>query len=219
MKNDLLLFLDESGDHLLTWKDPDYPLFVLSCIIVRPSDYIEVIIPALGKIKVKYWGHEGVVLHSSEIRRQEGLFGILRNRDTRECFMDDLRQAITCLPYGLTVAIIDKRKPSIGNVSNPYSLALHSCLKQAQQIMPGAPVYKVIAESRGTREDAELISEADSLPIIVAPKRGNLAGLQMADLCAYPCGRHYLNPMRNNRAWDDVAQKMRGGSASWEILK
>lgn len=219
MKNGLLLFLDESGDHLLTWKDPDYPLFVLSCIIVRPSDYIEVIIPALGKIKVKYWGHEGVVLHSSEIRRQEGLFGILRNRDTRESFMDDQRLAITCLPYRLTVAIIDKRRTSLVNVSNPYALALHSCLMQAQQMMPGEPIYKVIAESRGLREDAQLILEAGDLPIIVAPKRGNLAGLQMADLCAYPCGRHYLNPMRNNRAWDDVAKKMHGGSASWEIIK
>ncbi len=126
MAEDFLLFLDESGDHRLEWTDPDYPLFVLSCLIVRPIDYVGQVLPALGAIKVNHWGHEGIVLHSSEIRRQTGPFQILRNRETRDAFMGELGAALTRLPFRLAVAIIDKRRSPAGTATNPYALALHS---------------------------------------------------------------------------------------------
>lgn len=219
MAEDFLLFLDESGDHRLEWTDPDYPLFVLSCVIVRPIDYVGQVLPALGAIKVNHWGHEGIVLHSSEIRRQTGPFQILRNRETRDAFMGELGAALTRLPFRLAVAIIDKRRSPAGTATNPYALALHSCLRQARRIAPGMRLAKAIAESRGAKEDAALVAEGGDLPIIVAPKRANLAGLQLADLCAYPFGRHLMSPSRQSRAWDDMAGKIQAGTASCEIAQ
>lgn len=219
MTKDLLLFLDESGDHHLEWTDPDYPLFVLSCVIVHPADYVERILPGLGGIKVRNWGHEGIVLHSSEIRRQTGPFLVLRNRETRDAFMRELREAMINLPYRLTVALIDKRCARLGRADNPYKLALHSCLRQASEMIPGMQPIKVVAESRGAKEDSALMAEAETLPLAFAPKRANLAGLQLADLCAYPFGRHHLDPARPSRAWDDMAEKLRTGTATCEVIK
>ena len=40
--------------------DADFPLFVLSTVILERAAYIEKVIPALNRLKLRFWPHEGV---------------------------------------------------------------------------------------------------------------------------------------------------------------
>ena len=50
-----------------------------------------------------------------------------------------------------------------------------------------------------------------ALDIVIADKRANSEGLQLADLVARPAGLHVLRPQQPNRAWDVLAPKLFGG--------
>ena len=60
---DYVVFVDESGDHSLTSIDADFPIFALSFCVVSKADYIGTLVPAVQRLKFKYWGHDAVVLH------------------------------------------------------------------------------------------------------------------------------------------------------------
>lgn len=46
---------------------------------------------------------------------------------------------------------------------------------------------------------------------MLADKRSNSEGLQLADLVARPIGLHVLRPSRPNRAWDVLQSKLSTG--------
>ena len=48
--------------------------------------------------------------------------------------------------------------------------------------------------------------------IVIADKRTNSEGLQLADLVARPAGLHVLRPDQPNRAWDVLATKLFRGN-------
>lgn len=76
-------------------------------------------------------------------------------------------------------------------------------------------------DKRGAREDAEVELEfrrvcagnslVGSVPfeIVMADKKCNSAGLQIADLIARPVGRKILQPDQPNRAFDIIEPKFR----------
>ncbi len=43
-------------------------------------------------------------------------------------------------------------------------------------------------------------------PLVFKNKRDNIAGIQLADLCAHPCARHVLKPEQSNQAYDIVEE-------------
>jgi hypothetical protein len=45
------------------------------------------------------------------------------------------------------------------------------------------------------------------------PDDSGLARTQLADLCAYPCARHILNPARQNRPFEIVRKKVYSAAA------
>lgn len=83
----------------------------------------------------------------------------------------------------------------------------------------------VVFEARSAKEDKELELEfrrvcsgtnrarrALSLEIVVADKKSNSEGLQLADLTARPLGLHVLRPNQPNRAWDVIKNKLFTGN-------
>ena len=48
-------FIDECGDHSWTHINPEFPLFVLSTIIVERDLYVRKIVPAFANLKLRYW--------------------------------------------------------------------------------------------------------------------------------------------------------------------
>ncbi len=77
--SDFVVYVDESGDHNLNKINPDYLIFVLAFCIFHKNHYTEKIIPALAKFKFKYFGHDAIVLHEHDIRKQNGAFTFLAN--------------------------------------------------------------------------------------------------------------------------------------------
>ena len=87
-----IAYFDESGDHGLGNIDQDFPVFVLCGCLFKIDDYLSKDGPAFSKIKFDHFGHDAVVFHSHEIRKQVGPFQILQDARTRERFMDEISE-------------------------------------------------------------------------------------------------------------------------------
>lgn len=225
--SDYIVYVDESGDHGLDNMDATYPMFVLAFCIFRKTEYVAQVVPVFQSLKFKYFGHDLVVLHEHEMRKQEGPFRILLDRARREAFLTDLNGIVAAAPFTVVAAVIDKGrlKSQYARPENPYHLAVEFCLERLKYFLtdvraPAGQVH-VVFESRGRREDTELELEfrrvcANNLsgspfPFepVFASKGSNSTGLQLADLIARPIGRHVLSPEQPNRAYDIIATKLR----------
>ena len=224
--SDYVVYADESGDHSLTSVDADYPVFVLALCVFHKRHYSEKIIAAVEKLKFNYFGHDSVVLHEHEIRKQKGAFVFLSQRKVRDEFMASLSSIMEASNFVLIACIVDKHRlgKNEGASSNPYDIALGLCLEALGGFLTekGQQHLKthVIFECRGRKEDAELELEfrrigdlgnasapQAQLEIVFADKRTNLTGLQLADLVARPIGLSYLRPKQPNQAFELLKRK------------
>ena len=224
--SDYVVYVDESGDHSLASIDKDYPVFVLALCVFHKRHYAEKIIPAVEKLKFNYFGHDSVVLHENEIRKQKGDFVFLSHRPTRDEFMARLTSIMEASNFILIACVVDKlRVPRSGNAdTNPYHIALGICLEALREFLAekGQDQLKthVLVECRGKKEDAELelefrrICDGDNpgnleLPfdVVFADKKTNLTGLQLADLVARPVGLNYIRPSQPNQAFELLTKK------------
>lgn len=224
--SDFVVYVDESGDHSLASIDPDYPVFVLALCVFHKRHFAEKIIPAVEKLKFNYFGHDSVVLHENEIRKQKGEFAFLSHRPTREAFMGQLSSIMAASNFILIACVVDKVRTGklAGASTNPYHVALGHCLMALRELLAekGQDRLKtyVVVECRGKKEDAELELEfrricdgenasnlALPFDIVFADKKTNLTGLQLADLVARPVGLHHIRPEQPNKAFDLLKQK------------
>jgi hypothetical protein len=241
--SDYLAFLDECGDHSLTSVDKDFPVFVLSLVLLRRTDYGARILPAVNNLKLKHWDHEGVNLHSRDIRKAEGPFSILQNAARRTRFLADVSNLMATLPYELFIVGIrkDRLRDRYVRAANPYELALTfvmervlHCLEQRQQ-----RTLPLVAEARGQNEDSQLKATFYDLTtqgtgyvdssrfqrcrfaLQFQDKRKNIVGIQLADLCAHPAGRHILKPEQPNQAFDVIRGHVYEGGGrvrGWKVF-
>jgi hypothetical protein len=74
--------------------------------------------------------------------------------------------------------------------------------------------------TQGTRFIPAARFQRLNCPISFRRKTDNIAGLQIADLCAHPAARRVLNPAQPNQAWDLVCDRIyqRGGITGWKIF-
>lgn len=221
-----VVYVDESGDHGMQTLDANYPVFVLAFCIFHKRYYCEVVVPALEKFKFNHFGHDLVVLHEHEIRKEKGAFNFFQSRQHQQSFMNELTGIIDKSNFILVSCVIDKTalKERGGVTPNPYHLALGFCLETLHEFLQeknqdGSTTH-VLVECRGKKEDNELELEfrrmcdgenrlGVTLPfnIIFADKKTNSAGLQLADLVARPIGTHTLRPHQENRAFDVLKKK------------
>ena len=73
--SNFVVYVDESGDHGLQTVDANYPVFVLSFCVFPKRYYCDTVVPALQKFKFKHFGHDIVVLHEHEIRKEKAASG------------------------------------------------------------------------------------------------------------------------------------------------
>lgn len=223
--SDFVVYVDESGDHSLASIDKGYPVFVLALCIFHKRHYAEKIIPAVEKLKFNYFGHDSVVLHEHEIRKQKGDFAFLSHLPTRDAFMAQLSSIMEASNFILIACVVDKaRLGREGAASNPYHLALGICLEALREFLAEKQQDQlkthVIVECRGKKEDAELELEFRricdganpgnrSLPfeVVFADKKTNLTGLQLADLVARPVGLSHVRPGQANQAFEMLKRK------------
>jgi hypothetical protein len=161
--SEFIVFADESGSPVLTGGDPDFPVFVLSCILVRKSEYAKEIVPEFQRLKFDFLGHDQVVLHERDVRRQQKDFAFLQvDRALREDFLGRLSTLVEAAPIRVICAAIlkDKLKAKYQDPWSPYEIALHFCMERIfdQLIAEGeeGKLLHVIFEARGANEDREL---------------------------------------------------------------
>lgn len=221
-----IVYVDESGDHSLQNIDEQYPLFVLAFCVFHKRHYAETIVPALEKFKFNYFGHDQVVLHENEIRKEKGAFNIFRSRGEKHQFLNQLTDIIDHSNFILISCTIDKRDLKTQNEgnSNPYHIALGFCMETLYEFLKEKNQHEkkshVVVECRGKKEDAELELEfrricdgsnrlGMPLPfeIIFSDKKAMSSGLQLADLVARPIGLSILRPEQVNQAFDVLKHK------------
>jgi hypothetical protein len=82
--SDYIVFVDESGDHGLESIDPNYPVFVLEFCVFAKTDYSNKLVPALQRFKFEHFGHDQVILHEVDIRRDRKDFSFLKTKEKKE---------------------------------------------------------------------------------------------------------------------------------------
>lgn len=220
----ILVYLDETGDHSLEKEDKDFPLFVLTMFICDSETYSNEIVPLTYKLKFDHFCHEGVILHSREIRKAQKDFSFLLNPKLRQPFYERINEIMSDSKYTLIATVIKKQehKNRYGmSADNPYDLALSFSMERLLHLLEnrGEKEVSIIAEARGKKEDGEL--EKSFLRIITygtyycsrdrfkqinfrlcfKSKLMNIVGTQLADLAGYPIARHVLNPKKANPAF------------------
>jgi len=222
-----IVFADESGDNGSRSIDPDFPLFVLALCLFDVDYYIHKVCPQLQAIKFKYFGHDGVIFHERDIRKQLGPFSILREMSVRTDFQNDLSLLIDSLNFQIFAVIIDKRDYVSSSLaaSDMYSVAMEASLRQLNGYLDSAEARvkdtAMMFESRGTQEDRALenaFSHAATMGphrvrgrrfnFLCIAKRSNSLGLQLSDLVARPLGVATLRPDQPNRANDIILRKI-----------
>lgn len=243
--SDYIVFVDESGSPTLGNIDPDYPVLVLAFLIVRKDEYQSSIVPALQGFKFRHFGHDQVILHEREIRRDMGAFSFLKTLALKQAFLNELSDIMAAAPFSLVSVVIrkDLLQARYKSPENPYHLALqyglervHGFLCQQGQWQAGAksnPAVHMVVEKRGKNEDDELELEfrricdggnfkRDDFPfeIVFAHKQSNSSGLQLADLVARPIGMSVIRPAQPNRAFELLKPKLvriQGNTNGWGL--
>ncbi len=103
----------------------------MALCVFHKRHYAEKIIPAVEKLKFNYFGHDSVVLHENEIRKQKGEFAFLSHLPTRKAFMARLASIMEASNFVLIACVVDKTRlsRSEGANSNPYTLLWASAWK------------------------------------------------------------------------------------------
>lgn len=209
-------FLDETGDHGLSFVDENFPLFLLAGCVVQ-DDALITFENEIHALKMEFFKGEDVILHSRDIRKCEGPFQILFDLEIKARFYERLNAIIANTPFTIIGAAVNKKKhiEKYGkSARDPYALSLSFVLERLVFFLnraPGGGTADIIIEKRGQKEDAQLLSQYNAvydrgtyfvteiemktrvMNFTFKHKRENIIGLQLADLCAYPLARHVLS--------------------------
>lgn len=231
--SDYIIFADESGDHGLVSIDLQFPVFALVFCIFEKVRYLAEVEPAFRRLKFKYFGHDAIVLHERDIRKQRGAFAILTDPAVRTGFMEDVNALMADVPFEGYASIIDKTalKARYADPWNPYEVAMKFCMEKISNRLVAhrqrGRLTHVLFEGRGPVEDVQLelefrrvasnanpwgwravdFSRAPIEPKFV-PKAANLAGHQLTDLIARPLALSIIRPDQPNRAFEIVRNRM-----------
>lgn len=204
------IFLDETGSSSLKDISTNYPCFGLMIIICDQAEYIHTIVPKVVQLKYDFCMHEGVILHSREIRRRMDDFAFLNNPELRIRFMQRVDDLMGSSKYHIIATVIDKalhKKTYGAYAEDPYKLSVHFALERLHRFLKrnGQTEAVILAEARGRKEDRDLRQVFDNLlrtgtryesfsgikySLQFVTKARNIIGMQFADLVAYPIVRY-----------------------------
>lgn len=227
-------FLDETGDHGLSFIDENFPIFLLAGCLFENSEYIK-ITEQIKVLKQKFFKSVGVILHSRDIRKCEGAFQILFDLDLKKSFYEELNQIISSVNFTIISVAIDKKKhiEKYGKIAqNPYSICLSYILERLVFCTDqnSNSTVSIDIEKRGKKEDAQLLAHYNSIIDLgtfhvssnrfkkrivefnMKLKKDNEIGLQIADLCAYPIARHVLHSEEPYIPFKIIENKLRKNS-------
>ncbi len=224
------LFFDETGDHGLTYVDPNFPLFLL-CGCLFEESALSSFGERMNAIRQDYWKTDDVIFHSREIRKCEGPFQSLFDLSLKEKFYRDLNQAIKEATFSIIAAGIRKDAfiKQFGKLGHdPYEVCFSFIVERLVLYLnehDQEATCTLVFERRGRKEDHQIIAHFNKIrdagtgsldPKVVqetiagcelSAKWENQIGLQCADLCAYPLARSMILKGEPSKAADIVKRK------------
>jgi len=225
------LYIDEVGNSdLAASTNPNHRYLSLTGVVLELGYVQQVVYPELETLKAHFFDShpdDPVILHRKEILNKRAPFESLRDPTTEQLFNNELIRLIGNLEYTVFTAVIDKlehqRHYQIWRF-DPY----HYCLtvlveRYVLWLRTKSAFGDVMAESRGGKPDlrlkdsflrvyekgsdyidAEEFSKyLTSRQLKVKPKSNNIAGLQLADILAYPSFRATLARHNNEKLPDN----------------
>ncbi len=223
------MFIDECGDQNLSNFETTFPIFTLCGIIVSEGQN-QALNKKVNALKKRFWGTEGIILHSRDIRKCQNNFVNLFDLETKKAFYEEINSILGEEgAYKVVTCSILKEDyiRQFGRFNDVYGQCLSLLVERAIFYLDDLNIEKgidlsIYAEMRGKKEDANLLSYYNQLRDLgtywVTPerikshikrfdflsKRANVTGLQIADLVAYPITRHILEPKLLNLAYEIV---------------
>lgn len=240
-----LVFLDECGAHFLVSKDA-FPVFCLTAVIVRESSYSDLDL-IMRAWKATHMKNADFVIHEPDIRSKLGPW----RSPGRVKVLKALRELLAQLDFGVVTCVVRREAyvaqfgdaaPDESLPGHPYLMTLDFLIERVVMVLDDqfdGGRAKVIAESRGAKEDALLQHEFARLQLdgtsYIAPawfrqqlhpglhfeaKGGTYAtGLQLADLSARPVAEKVVAPKSTPDRWPEVSAKLcRGQQTKHSIL-
>lgn len=230
------MYIDEVGNpDLESSHDPNHRYLSLCGVIMDLTHVEQVFFPRFEALKADFFGthpDEKVILHRKEMMDKREPFEALRRPDVAKRFDFELLRLFEETEYTVVMAVIDKLAHRVQYQvwrADPY----HYCL---QVIVERFVLWlrrhnargDVMAESRGGKEDIRLkdsfnkvYSEgSDYVPasqfaeyltsrqLKVKSKQIGIAGLQFADLLAYPAFKSALSHHQNKPLPDNYTGKI-----------
>lgn len=216
------LYIDEVGnsDMGASLDDANHRYLSLTGTILELGYVDAVLHPSIERLKREYFGShpdDPVVLHRREIIQRKPPFEALRNPTIELKFAVELMGLLKEMEYVVISATIDKAEHRQKYATwryDPYHYCLHVIMERYVMWMRRRRPCQgdVMAESRGKKEDmrlkrsfsgiwergtdrmaAEQFRDAlTSKELKVKPKANNIAGLQLADVLAYPAWKATL---------------------------
>ena len=208
------LYVDETGTSSLKASNiPNERYFSLTGVIIDLSHVREKIHPEMEALKMRYFGShpdEPIILHRKELISQKPPFIALRNLGVEYAFNQDLLRYLRDWEYTVISVCIDKKNHIETYktwLRDPYHYCMAILLERFNFWLNRKNAQgDVMAEARGGKEDRRLKNEFQNLwkngtnyvdpsqfqqaltskELKVKAKSANIAGLQLADLIAYP---------------------------------
>lgn len=232
----LRMYVDEVGNADLKASSDSNHRYLSLTGVVFDLDYVDrVLAPELGALKRRYFrSHvdEPLILHRKELVNRKYPFQALRDPATEAAFNSDLLSLLEKLQYKVITAVIDKlehcQRYQVWQY-HPYHYCQEVLIERYVSSMEGVDkAGDVLAESRGTRADRELKAayrhiydhgtawvgkevfqrRLTSKEIKLKRKTDNIAGLQFADLIAYPSFKATLLRQGNAALPQDFSGKI-----------
>lgn len=214
------IYIDEVGSSdLKATIDPVNRYLSLTGVVIDLQHVKETVTPEMEAMKNKYFHQhpdDPIIFHRKEVMNKKFPFHSLKNPSIEEAFNKEFLDCLSRWSYKIITVVIDKYEHQQRyNVwrYDPYHYAMsivferyHLRLKEIKQL------GDMMFESRGGKEDtrlkesyrtifkngtdymkAEDIDETlTSKELKIKPKSANVAGLQLADLLAFPAQRYAL---------------------------
>jgi len=231
------LYVDESGDHTFQLADNDNQRYLgLLGIWFNTFGPYKAFAQALGELKRDIFGWHPddppICLHRKDLIARKGVFRRLRNPELNAHFEQGLLQVVREARFCMTCVVIDKashRTKTYRELFHPYHYCLAALLERyAGWLSLKRSVGDVMAESRGGREDQELRTAFEitlqngtrfhspqqfqavltSTEVKLKKKEHAIAGLELADLLAYPFNREMIAERRGEDLLEDFSSSL-----------
>ncbi len=229
MTSRYVAYIDQSGEpdlsHALTGEGQAVaPVYVLAAAVYREADYLERDLPALARIKLHWWDHEGVVFNSHDIRHTCGPFAIFADPEKEKLFHDEIGRFFLKSAATVIAGAVDRPacQDMIKPPEEPGFQAARFVLDGVHRMAGDRQDTTLVFASRGPDADAamrawcERIAGGDNergapIPfrVVFADKAANEAGLQVADLAAAPIAHYVANTATTRPDWLAVRRRLR----------